>query len=253
MRLGELLTTNGLITGEQLEYALREVKRSGVRLGQILVDHGFIDEGSLYDALARLSGRERLDLRTVDIDPAAARVVDGAWCTERAVIPVWVDSKTRQLFVATTDPTNVGALDELQFKTGMRVMPIVASDSEVARLVRHFFYRETLDRSMHSARLGHPTTGRIDVDPEAIVMGIDALLSDVHSPIEDPAPPPPSPPKPTAPSVLDEEKRALSRLKPIYDGQQETARLLRAIFELCMRRGIITREEYVARLERMPE
>jgi len=54
-RLGDLLVSAGLLTDQNLEYALREHRRTGVRLGRILVDHGLVEEAAMYDALARKS------------------------------------------------------------------------------------------------------------------------------------------------------------------------------------------------------
>jgi hypothetical protein len=50
-----------------------------------------------------------------------------------------------------------------------------------------------------------------------------------------------------------EDLNALAQLKPIFDSQGEAARALRAIFELCIARGIISREEYMERLKYAPE
>ena len=53
--------------------------------------------------------------------------------------------------------------------------------------------------------------------------------------------------------ITDEDRGALARLKPIFDTQEEAARALRAIFELCVARGVIRREEYLERLKKSEE
>lgn len=49
------------------------------------------------------------------------------------------------------------------------------------------------------------------------------------------------------------EQDALHRLWPIFSANQETARALKAVFELCLARGIITQEEYMTRLHNTPD
>lgn len=66
-----------------------------------------------------------------------------------------------------------------------------------------------------------------------------------------PAPPPRAPPPVNR--AEDEEQEAIRHLLPIFEANQETARALKAVFELCMARGIITREEYLSRLRSAPD
>ncbi|MCA9556440.1 MAG: hypothetical protein KC933_40830, partial [Myxococcales bacterium] len=52
---------------------------------------------------------------------------------------------------------------------------------------------------------------------------------------------------------VDEEQEALRRLWPVFEANQDVARALKAVFELCVARGIITREEYLERLASAPD
>ena len=56
IRLGDLLIQQGLLTDEQLSLALDEQKRSGRKLGRIVVDRAFVTEGAISRALARQPG-----------------------------------------------------------------------------------------------------------------------------------------------------------------------------------------------------
>ena len=53
IRLGDLLIQQGLLTDEQLKFALEEQKRSGRKLGRIVVESSFVTEEAISQALAR--------------------------------------------------------------------------------------------------------------------------------------------------------------------------------------------------------
>ncbi|MBK6686721.1 MAG: hypothetical protein IPG45_19800 [Deltaproteobacteria bacterium] len=225
LRFADLLRQTGLLKEEQLVFLMREHQRTGVRLGQLIADHHLTAEGPLYDALARVAGIKRMDLGTVMIDPNAASMVDPIWAERNGVAPLRIDARTRQFEVATADPSNLASLDELSFRSGLKVSPFLAAETEVARLNRAQFYRDPLDRMPLGGALPPP-------EEHAYYPGGGA----------DPGPPP-SP----------EEIRWLAQLQPIFEAQQESARALQVIFELCVARGIITKAEYVDRLRRTPD
>jgi type IV pilus assembly protein PilB len=241
-RLGDILVRSGLLSQEQLEFALREQARSGVRLGQILVDHGMVEESKLYDALARVTGLPRLSLQTIEVDRIAANMVDADWAQRFGMLPVARDQIAKILVLAVTDPTDLGPLDELSFKTGFRVRAVLGSETEVGRLIRHHFFGDVLKRDTGDLfyRPGHPTTGRIEIEDRMIIRGMESMRNELQGTTED---------------VLQQqhEKEALEILKPIFDAQQDAARTLKAIFEMCVARGIIDPAEYFEKLRQMPD
>ena len=178
-----------------------------------------------YDALAKVAGIKRMDLGTVVIDPNAASMVDPIWAERNGVAPLRIDARPRQFEVATADPSNLASLDELSFRSGLKISPLLAAETEVARLNRAQFYRDPLDRTPLGGALPPP-------EEHAFYPGGGAN--------EGPAPSP-------------EEIRWLAQLQPIFEAQQDSARALQVIFELCVARGIITKAEYVDRLRRTPD
>jgi hypothetical protein len=242
-RLGDILVRSGLLTKEQLDFSLREQARSGVRLGQILVDHGMVEESKLFDALARMTGMPRLSLQTIEVDRVAANMVDSDWAQRHGMIPVARDLRAKTMVVAVADPTDVVPLDELAFKTGYRIRSVLGSETEVGRLIRHHFFNEPLKRDTGDLffRPGHPTTGRIEIQDSLILHGMEEMRNEVQGTQTD--------------DLIREqnEREALTGLKPVFDSQQEAATMLKAIFELCVARGIIQPEEYFSRLRDMPD
>jgi hypothetical protein len=202
-----------------------------------------IEESKLYDALARVTGMPRMSLQTIEIDRTAANMTDAEWAQRHGMLPVARDQRAKILVLAVTDPTDLAPLDELSFRTGFRVRAVLGSETEVGRLIRHHFFGEPLKRETGDLfnRPGHPTTGRIEIEDGMIIRGMESIRDEVQGT------------KTSDVVDAEHEKAALSILKPIFDAQQEAARTLKAIFEMCVARGIIDPAEYFERLRTMPD
>jgi hypothetical protein len=251
-RLGELLLRSGVLTQGQLVHALREQGRTGVRLGQILVDHGMVEEATLYDALAKITGLERFNLRTAVLEKSALNLVTSEWSEEHGMMPYRVDVQHRTLHVAITDPTNLKPIDDLAFKLGLKIKMFVASETEIERIVRHHFFGHPLDRDPRNVgRPGAPMRESVgEIDESQIVHGMEGLRDEVLNQSGDIKK---LPEWEDHSGLTDTDRAILAKLKPIYETHEDATRMLRAIFELCIQKGIIQREEYLDRLKKAPD
>ncbi|MHB8875448.1 MAG: GspE/PulE/PilB domain-containing protein [Myxococcaceae bacterium] len=237
-RLGEILRDAGVVTEQQLSAALQEQRKWGGKLGRTLVEMGFVDEDSMTLALSR---QLNLPLLNLDKSPLPAEVVQ--WLrvdlAERyGVFPLGGDRKARSMQVATSDPTNIEALQELAFSTGMKVSLTVSSASGIDRAIRRYYYGESTVSSPtatpQSMGLSENT-----FDPELFKSnGVEGAPS-LHS-SQAPAGPDLSP-------LLAELAERLTNLEAIVGGQ---ARAMRGILELLVEKGLVSREEYLARVRR---
>jgi type IV pilus assembly protein PilB len=138
-RLGEVLVSEGKITPEQLEEALALRRGDGGKpLGRILVSLGYITETELAEALAK---RHRLsflpELTERDVEPRAAALVDRRVLRKHGVVPLRVEDG--RLVVATSDPANFYALEDLAMLSGHPVTPVVALEDEIRRVFDKVF------------------------------------------------------------------------------------------------------------------
>ncbi|MFO0725866.1 MAG: hypothetical protein U1E65_18930 [Myxococcota bacterium] len=245
VRLGDLLVRAGLITREQLQTALEIQAKTHVRLGQILIDHRVVPEDRVVDALAQASGLARLDLQTVPIEGAASRWVTPAWAQQHGVVPLSADRDKKVLYVAVSDPTDVGPLDELAFRSSLRVSPYLGSEHEVQHIIRHLYFGGELSRDPR-ARRSQPAPAESSGE---VISGMAAMREHLQS--QEPGPAGPAPrPSYLAPPPLSEQE-TITRLRALVEAQQEAARELQALFELCVQRGIIARQEYLERIGRL--
>lgn len=125
--LGQLLVAAKTISEEELAQALRLQRVTRERIGDILIKRG-LPPRCIAQALA-----QQLRLSYVEPplqpDASAIQLVDRATATRLRIIPLTVRDKL--LRVAMADPLDVAAVDDLQFRTGRRVEPVVAEPAAI--------------------------------------------------------------------------------------------------------------------------
>ena len=118
-KLGELLVESGYITVEQLDDALVKQKTSGKKLGQFLVEEGVIDEGQVVDVLEFQLRIPRMNFNEYNIDPQVPRLISENLAKKHCLIPV--AKEENNLIVAMVDPLDLFALDDVKLATGIDI------------------------------------------------------------------------------------------------------------------------------------
>ena len=136
--LGEILVAQGIISQGQLDDALERQKATkNVRIGRMLIDLGYVTEALLADAVADQLRLPTVDLASVEISPEALQRVPRDLALKHRILPWMVDG--RDLYLITADPTDMATIDAIGFKTGMRIKPVVAVESELGSAIeRHY-------------------------------------------------------------------------------------------------------------------
>jgi hypothetical protein len=165
-KLGEILLERGMIDQDQLNSALAYQRQWGHRLGVALVAKGFITEGMLVKILGEVMGLPTMDLSRVTFDPEATRLVPYNLCENNDLIPVALEENrgARWLTVAMSDPMNLSIIDEIEFTTGCKVKPVLATISAINSAVRkHYRGMNTVIKplTMHKDKL--PDTGKMEL------------------------------------------------------------------------------------------
>jgi type IV pilus assembly protein PilB len=136
--MGELLVQKRVITPEQLQKAREHQRTTGGDLGAILVDLEIATERDVLDARATAIGiRFIADLANFNVDQSAVNIVPAQVAIRHKVIPL---TKTDQvLSVATANPTDVMALDELRVACGLKIQPVLALEDQIQEaLGKHY-------------------------------------------------------------------------------------------------------------------
>ncbi|HQJ15085.1 MAG TPA: GspE/PulE family protein [Candidatus Omnitrophota bacterium] len=127
--LQQLLLNQNLLTQEQLDKALEEMKRLKRPLEAIVVDLRFIDRATLYHAIARQMGFNYTPLDNVTADEQLSRLLPEALSYKTESVPIKLEGNT--LHIAMADPADLGAIDQIQLQTGMLLELYIASPAEI--------------------------------------------------------------------------------------------------------------------------
>ncbi len=104
---------------------------------EVLLEKGVGKEDAVLQTLAELAGLELVDLSKATINPEAISVMPSKLVHRKNLLPVARHNGT--LTVATGDPWDVYAFDELQSVTGLEILPVLAHPREIARLIKQHF------------------------------------------------------------------------------------------------------------------
>ena len=136
-RLGDLLVTAGYISQAQLDQALQSQRGTNEKIGAVLTRLGFLTEEQLTEFLSKQYGIPSTTLSQLDIDPEVVNLVPVQIARKYEVLAIKREGSSVTL--AMSDPTNVFALDDVGFMTGLTVVPVVAPQSTIRQAIeRHY-------------------------------------------------------------------------------------------------------------------
>ncbi len=125
----QVLVDRKLVTLEQVERARIEAERRGVPLLRELIESSVVQRADAGRAFAEAAGLDFVELGDIQLDPSAVARVPADHARRMGVVPVvWEDGR---LVVATSDPTNVIALDDLRVLTGVEIKVVYASRRDI--------------------------------------------------------------------------------------------------------------------------
>ncbi len=136
-QIGELLIKENFITNEQLDTALKHQRQHGGRLGSILITLGFVEDDDITSVLSRQYGVPSINLAYFEIDPSVIKLIPVEVAQKYLVVPLSRVGST--LTIATSDPTNVFAMDDIKFMTGFNVEPVVASEASITEALDKYY------------------------------------------------------------------------------------------------------------------
>ncbi len=203
--LGEILIREGSITRDQLQRALVRQREIGKRLGEALMELGYVSEEDVVKALARQFALPHLSIASLSITPVPIRDrLSSKYLREHKVFPIEV--KDGVLTVAMSDLTDPYTLDDLRLSTGFAITVCLAREREILEAIDQYYgdgqaTMEKIVRGYSEDEGGASGEDREDVDhlrdlaSEApviqlvnllITRAVEARASDIHiEPFED--------------------------------------------------------------------
>lgn len=144
-RLGDILLDSGFLTTAELAEALSSQQGSKKKLGEVIVDMGLLTELDILRAISSQYDTPIIDLQNVEIDPEATKVVSEQYCMENTIVPIGFEGD--RLVVAIYDPLNILVSDDLRFRTGSEVIPMLAPRKSIEDAIRRNYGKEIAQKA----------------------------------------------------------------------------------------------------------
>src|SRR5882757_6828914 len=136
-KLGEILVRENLITSQQLRETLEFQRTNGGRLGSNLVKLGIISDDVVTAVLSRQYGVPSINLDLFQIEKEVIKLISEDVALKYSVLPISKVGAT--LTLAMADPTNVFAMDDIKFMTGLNVEPVIASETSIQTAISKYY------------------------------------------------------------------------------------------------------------------
>lgn len=135
IHIGEVLVEQGAITKEQLNEGLKQLKAetNDRRLAEVLTELGYITDRELMEVLGRSMGLEVIDLEFFHIDERAVEKIPKQLAIKYNIMAVSMEGSC--LTVATADPLDLYALEDIRLVTNMRILLILAERTQIRHAI----------------------------------------------------------------------------------------------------------------------
>ncbi|MFJ5764494.1 GspE/PulE family protein [Lysinibacillus sp. NPDC093210] len=186
-RLGDLLVESGVITNEQLEYALT-TKTKEEKLGDFLIKENILTEQQLIEVLEFQLGIPHIHLNQYSISPDLLQLVPAELAKRANIIPI--RREKNKLFIAMADPMDYFAIEEVRMATGCQIETSIAAKDDLYRTLTKYY---DLQESMEAALLDIGATSeeaQVEIEREdspivrlvnqIIANGVAQRASDIH-------------------------------------------------------------------------
>ncbi len=139
VQLGHMLQESGLLNGEQLKMAVDFQKSVGGKLGAIIVKLGFIEDQTLTNFIARQQGIPVVNLDELVVPENLFKKIPRKLIDKHHVVPIRLHDGV--LTVATSDPYDYEAMEEIQLAVDQRVDLVLAARTQISRTITEMVNR----------------------------------------------------------------------------------------------------------------
>ncbi len=136
-KLGEMLRKEGQITKDQLDEAIAIRKKIDTKMGNVLVQLGYIDEDTLLSFISRQLNYPIVNISELMINPATMKILTYEQAKQYLVFPIRVANDV--LTLAMADPTDNEAIEETQLLTKLSIKAVVAKEKEIVVAYKKYY------------------------------------------------------------------------------------------------------------------
>ncbi len=180
MRVGRILLLDGAITEDQLKEALKRQREEGGRLGANLIELGYVTEEQLIKALEKNLNVKGVVLSDYPLDDEVLNLVSPDIAGAYECVPV--EKKGKTLYLAMINPNDLQAQEDIRFRTGYEIKPLVASEKSVRKILKeHYETKAIEDEVAEEMGLAEDSVELLEKEEDEEGEGVSALAAQIDS------------------------------------------------------------------------
>lgn len=169
IRIGDLLVAAGAITDEQLQEALTQQKESGQKLAEVLLSMGYISRDLYIATLTQQLGIEYIELKACKLDEEVLHLIPENLIQKYTVVPIGFDDMNPNVLkVATADPMNLIAMDDIGIATNYQIEPMFAMEDDITETIGKYFGNAQAMEAAEAYRREQEEQGLTDAEEDAL-------------------------------------------------------------------------------------
>jgi type IV pilus assembly protein PilB len=145
--LGELLVREQMLNKTQLKTAVDFQHKNEVSIGSAIVSLGYLSEEEMAQTLSREFGYPFIDLDQFEVYPDVLDLIPSEMAKRYLIMPIHLNRNT--LTLAMMDPTDLDSLEDIKFRTGLSLQPVIASESAIIRATQKYYGSSDALRPKH--------------------------------------------------------------------------------------------------------
>ncbi len=153
------LVTDGILDEAAALGAIEAAQKKRQPLNSYLVEHKLVNSATIANLSAQEFGIPVFDIAVMDLDAAPIKLVNEKLIRQHRALPLF--KRGNRLFVAVSDPTNLAALDEIKFHTGVTTEPILVEEDKLSKIIEQAL--DKADTSMSDASLLDEDLENLDI------------------------------------------------------------------------------------------
>lgn len=172
LRIGDILVEKGYVTPDQMNQALAwQKEHRDKRVGQILMELGFVSESQVLDALASRLHLNIVDVAQLSVDLQAVGKVSREVCEKNLILPVSLQRHNME--IVTNDPLNYFALEEVRQQTGCQLEISLSEEKPLRKAISYYFAEVSARKAATQANVDFAVAAQDEIEIEDLESGDD--------------------------------------------------------------------------------
>jgi type IV pilus assembly protein PilB len=140
LRLGDILVNSGALSVGEIDKGLELKAQSNKRLGEVLVENGFVTEEQIADALCNQLRMEKVELSLIHIPENILGLVNNSLLKKITAMPFEFSSRDPNVLrVAMADPMDINAIDDISIVTNLIIEPVVSTTRDILLAIDKYY------------------------------------------------------------------------------------------------------------------